>query len=142
MPTPSGINFTLKGAREMEALLKRLGPIPAGKAGDEALRAGCRIIVAEAKRLVKVRTGEMKRHITYAPNTRTRAKNQRSYLVGVRPPTSRRFHLLEFGRSGVPAQPFMRPAFDNKAVEALDVIGASLGPAIEKAATSMVKRVR
>jgi HK97 gp10 family phage protein len=134
--------WKIKGAREMEALLKKLGPIPAGAAGDTALRKGCSIIVREARRLVKVRTGEMKRNISYAPNTRTRRKDQRSYLIGVRPPVSRRFHLLEFGRSGVPAQPFMRPAFDSQAEAALNALGETLGEAICAEANKLAKRGR
>lgn len=46
----------------------------------------------------------------------------------------------EFGNSRHPAQPFMRPAFDAKKMEALDIITTLLWGEIEKTAARVAKR--
>jgi HK97 gp10 family phage protein len=125
------INFKITGAKEMEALLKQMGPRLASRAGDQSLRAGARIIVAEAKRLAPVRTGALRRSITMASQRQPSGSSRRVVLVGFRPPVSRRAHFTEFGTRHSPAEPFLRPAFDVRAVNALSEIGRVLALAIE-----------
>jgi hypothetical protein len=60
---PGTVKFELKGAKEFERLLKELGPVPAGRLGQNVLMAGARVIAAEARRRVPVVTGELKRSI-------------------------------------------------------------------------------
>jgi HK97 gp10 family phage protein len=128
----------------MEALLKALGPVPAGKVGDAALRAAAKPIIAEARRLVPKKTKELMRSIMAAPNTRKRSVSERAYYVGFRRPTSRRAHLTEFGfvhTSGkhVPPQPFMRPALDISAAEVFRIIGNAIALGIAKEAARLRK---
>ena len=57
------VEFKLHGAKEFERLLKELGPVPAGRLGQNATLAGARVIAARARQLVPVVTGELKRSI-------------------------------------------------------------------------------
>jgi HK97 gp10 family phage protein len=139
---PNRISFEIKGAREMENLLKQLGPRPAAVAGDAALRAAAKPIIAEAKRLVPKRTKALMRSITAAPNTRKRRPGEREYFIGFKRPISARAHLTEFGTSRSPASPFMRPAMDTRARQALLEMGRILGVSIEKEAEKLLKRGR
>ena len=116
---PGKITFEIKGAKEMENLLKQLGPRLASRAGDRALRAAAKPIVAEAKRLVPVLTGALRRSITAQTSRKGAKKDQRLILIGFRAPVSRRAHFTEFGTSHSAAHPFMRPALDSKVPDAL-----------------------
>ena len=49
-------------------------------------------------------------------------------------------HLPEFGTSRTAAQPFLRPAFDARSNEALNIIRSNLKDEIEKAAARYAKR--
>jgi HK97 gp10 family phage protein len=49
-------------------------------------------------------------------------------------------HMVEFGTDQMPAQPFMRPAWDKGKEAALEGIGQDLWAEIEKAATRMAKK--
>jgi len=48
--------------------------------------------------------------------------------------------IVEFGRPGVPAEPFMRPAFDAHGEGAITRFGAAVGPAIEDEAAKLARR--
>lgn len=129
----------IRGSREMEALLKKLGPVAAGRAGDRALRAGAKPIVAAAKRKVHVRSGALRDSIVAVPERRRKGADERVILIGFKPPASRRAHLEEFGTSHSPAHPFMRPALDETHGEALAEMGKPLGEAIEREAVRLAK---
>ena len=124
------VTFEITGAKEMEALLKDLGPKVATRLGDKALRAAAKPIIQEAKRLVPVRTGQLKRSIVAA---RGRNKQtEREVLIGFKPPVSRRAHFTEFGTRHSAAHPFIRPAMDARAQDALNAMVDTLAEGIEK----------
>lgn len=133
------LTFSIKGAREMEKLLLQLGPRLAAKAGDQSLRAGAKPIVDAAKRLVPVDTGKLRRSIT-ARISRAYRANQRIILIGFTRPRSAIAHLVEFGTVKMRAQPFMRPALDTQAKNALTEMGRVLAVGIEKVAGELRKR--
>lgn len=116
------ITFEIKGAAELNRVLRTIGPRSARSGGMKALRAAAKPIIAEAKRLVPVRTGDLKRSITTNPK-RSRAERELTLLIGFRPPVSRRAHLTEFGTVHSKAQPFIRPALDSQAQAAIDAMG-------------------
>ncbi len=136
---PGVIEFKITGAKEMERLLKELGPNVASRVGDKALRAGAKPIVAEAKRLVPVKTGALRKAITVAVQRRRKGPGERVVLIGFKRPESRRAHLTEFGTVNAPAQPFLRPALDSKAGEALNEVGRVLGKGITDEALKLAK---
>lgn len=135
---PGKITFSIRGAREMEHLLKQLGPNVASRVGDQALRAGAKPIIEEAKRRVRVRTGELRDSIT-TDTARGKQQSQRTVLIGFLPPASRRAHFEEYGTAKQAAHPFMRPALDEKAGDALDEMGKVLARGIEREAKKLAK---
>lgn len=134
------IDFKIDGAKEMERLLLELGPRTASKVGAQALRAGAKPIVQEAKRLVPKDTRQLEKAITTKTERQESGSDTRSVLIGFRKPRSRIAHLLEFGTSKMPARPFMRPALDGKAGEALDEMGKVLASSITREAQKLAKR--
>lgn len=137
------IDMDIRGAKEMERLLKILGPNTARKVAAKALRAGAKPIVQEAKRLVPEASGDLKKSIiAKMEKDRYSAGDERVIFVGFAKPTSRRAHLTEFGTVHHAAQPFLRPALDNTAMEALDEMGRVTGEGITKEATLLAKPIR
>lgn len=133
------INFDIKGAAEMERLLKELGPRVASRVGDQALRAATKPIIAEAKRLVPVRTGKLRDSIISRVERKRKDDSERVVLIGFKPPASRRAHLTEFGTSKSAAKPFMRPALDAKAGEALNEMGRVMARGLTREAEKMAR---
>lgn len=109
----------------MEAALKELGPKTARIGGGRAVRAGIRVAVREAKRLVPVRTGRLRRSIVGRMSKRAR-QNERVAVLGFRQPTSSRAHFTEFGTAHSSARPFVRPALDSQAGKMLEAMGEEL----------------
>lgn len=133
------VNFQIKGAKEMERLLKELGPQVANKVGDQTVRAGARPIVEEAKRLVPVRTGELRDSITTQVSKRNGGDKERVALIGFKRPASSRAHLIEFGTSHSAPHPFLRPAMDAKHREALNEMGKVMARGITREAKKLAK---
>lgn len=126
------VTVTIKGVAQMEQMLKNLGPRVAARIGDRALRAAAKPIIKDAKRRVPKRTGELRRSICGVVQKRADQNGQRVVLIGFRPPTSRRAHLVEFGTSHSAAKPFMRPALDSQHAEALKVLQETLADGIAR----------
>lgn len=136
---PGKITFGIKGAKEMENLLKQLGPNVARRVGQRAARAGVRVFVAEAKRLVRKQTGELEGAITDVA-VKSNEEQRVTAALGFFKPTSRRAHLTEYGTAHAPAFPFVRPALDSKSGEALDAMGAEMAKGIEREAKKLAKK--
>jgi len=136
---PGRIDFKIDGAKEMNRLLKELPTNVAIRVGDQALKAGAKPIVAEAKRLVPVLSGELRDSITAEPERKRKPQDARVILIGFKKPASRRAHLTEFGTAHSAAKPFMRPALDSKAGEALDEMGKALAQGIDREAAKLAK---
>lgn len=129
---------SIKGAAALDRVLKQLPSKIGEGAVLGALRAGAKPIVAAAKQKVPKRTGALRKSIGVRKGSRRRvAKGGGQVVIGFRKPHSRRAHLTEFGTSTQPAQPFMRPAIDEKGGEAIGIIGQQLGERIEEAATRL-----
>lgn len=106
----------------MEALLKDLGPKVASRLGDKALRAAAKPIVKDAKRLAPRRTGVLRRSIVAVKGKDKGGAYAatRTVLIGFKKPASSYAHLVEFGTLHSAAQPFIRPAMDARAQDALN----------------------
>lgn len=162
------VAFRIEGAKELDDLLKQLPGRTAGRIGSNALRAGARVIRDEAKRVVPVDTGDLRDSIKVITGRADR-RTQRIVHVGSFGPDSRLAHLVEFGTAvhritakagkvlayisgfqrvfarsvlhpGAKPQPFLRPAGDAKAREALDTMGDVLGVGIEREAAKLGRR--
>ena len=139
----------IKGLDKLNATLKRLPPTIKGSVLRQALRKGAKLIESEAKsRVTKKGTGGLKRALTTVVS-QDKSGNQHA-TVGANKPDGSHIHLVEFGtserlttgkgkvpagisRGRMPAQPFLRPAFDSRQDAALGVIAAELDRAIAKA---------
>lgn len=118
------VTFKIEGGKELADTLKTLGPRVAVRGGDQALRAGAKPILKEAKRLVPVRTGRLRRSIVAR---RGKAEiDTRSIYIGVKPPGRRYAHLVEFGTRHSAAHPFLRPALDVRARDAFQAMTNAL----------------
>jgi HK97 gp10 family phage protein len=98
--------------------------------------------MAEAKKNVPVDTGTLRRAI-YMKQIREASDNSKqTYYVGVRRGKSERkknrdgyhFAFVEFGTAKMAARPFMRPAFEAKKVDAVEIIKKRLAERVEKLA--------
>lgn len=135
------VNYSIEGARELEALLKTLGPNVARKVGVQAARAGAKPVLEEAKRRVPVDTGDLKSSLTIMTASKTR-KDERAVLIGVRGEAGGRAHFTEYGSAHSAAKPFMRPALDSQVGAALNEMGRALGDGIEREAEALSKSPR
>lgn len=133
---------SIAGAKEMEKLLKFLGPEVANKVGRQAARAGAKVIVDEAKRLVPVRTGELRDALTVVTQGEGAGYREGKVqaVIGFKKPSSRRAHLTEFGTSKSAAKPFLRPAMDSQANEALNAMGKVLSKGITREAEKLARK--
>lgn len=126
----------VQGIKEIERTLKSFGTDVAIKITKKALRAGAKIILTEAQSKVPVKTGKLRDSLKIT----SRKKGDRfSYAVG----TSNNKNLfvgktfyagfIEYGAParGLPARPFMRPAFDAKSAEAVKAIMDAYAKAIK-----------
>ena len=84
---------------------------------DEALIAGAQILVKGMVARAPERTGNLRRHITFTPPERD--GNYHFTIVGLVPnkqytdaDTARYGLAQEFGTAHTPAQPYIRPTFD------------------------------
>ncbi|MEQ8344840.1 MAG: HK97 gp10 family phage protein [Sneathiellaceae bacterium] len=147
------LQFQIDGAKAMEQLLQQLGPQVAARAGDQAVRAGAQPIVRAARAKVRKRSGNTAKAIGVKV-LRRRRDDTRVAIVGVRdlrfPDPARkngvdrpalRAHLIERGSSHSPGFPFMRPALDASAPQALEAMGRALGRAIEREALRLAGKL-
>lgn len=121
----------IEGAAELDKVLQRLPTIVSRSVGRGALQAGARPIREAAKQKAPRDEGDLSRNIV----ARTVRRGRDEILVRIGP-TKEAFQGLfqEFGTKNHPAQPFMRPAFDENAQEALTRIGRQFGRGVERAA--------
>jgi len=102
-----------------------------------AVRAGGAILVKEARSLVPVDSGTLKKSIGQKPQ---RARKSHFFIqVGARAGKKQKndawyAHLIEFGTKYQPARPFLRPAFDKKEKEIVKKIGEKLNEGIHREA--------
>ena len=160
------IGFNIKGAKEFDLMLRDLGPQVAKNAGAAALRAGGKVILARAKELVPVKTGALRDSLGIRVLRGDTGVGSLRAHIGSTNEEYRLMHLVEFGTkahairvknsgvlasgdtvfgkevnvSGSPARPFLRPALDEKAGDALGAMGAALSKAIIREAKKF-KRV-
>jgi HK97 gp10 family phage protein len=91
------------------------------------LKDAADLVADEARRLVPVKSGALKRSITTTNPERSRLRSHANEVfIGFKPPISRRAHLTEFGTVHSAAKPFLRPALDGKAGQAIRDMGKDL----------------
>jgi HK97 gp10 family phage protein len=135
---PGKVTISLKGWGDLEQALKTIGPKAARKAGGKAMLEAAEPIVEQAKVYVPVRTGALQDSIT-SQAVRTNVNEEITRHIGFRMPVGARAHFVEFGTSKMRAQPFMRPALDIKAQDAIAIMGEAMWEGIAAEAEAAPK---
>ena len=122
--------LTFSGGPQLQAALRELSAKVANQLGENAVRAGARVIANRARRTSAFfdDTGETRRSIRVLSQI-DRASGSRTAYAGSRYFVAR---LLEFGTVKMPARPFLRPAVDAGGQEAVDALAANLSAGIER----------
>jgi HK97 gp10 family phage protein len=129
----------LEGLREVKAALQRLRATTETSIIKQVLSARAEPIAETARRLAPVEHGDLRDGIVVSDRLTARQRglhqkrgpNEVEVFVGAGPHPQA--HLQEFGTSHHPAQPFMRPAWDQHKEKALEGIVADFWAAIKKA---------
>ncbi len=81
--------------------------------------AMARVLQDEARAQVPVMTGQLRAAIYRVYSPEQSDENLKTYRISWNRRKAPHGHLIEFGTSRAPAQPFMRPAYENKIDEAI-----------------------
>lgn len=123
------VQLRLTGGPELERALGDLGSKVAGRLGENAVRAGARVVAKRAKQIAPVgETGELKRSIRAFQDTERRAGERTAY-AGTRLFYGR---FLEFGTRFIPARSFLRAALDESGQEVNTKMAENLSRGIER----------
>lgn len=140
-------------ARQLERNLRSFKSKIDRSAKRSALQKAARPMLRAAKDKVPKRHGHLKKSLIIKVRTNKRSKDVIAYVgpkssYKATSPSGRTIrpshyaHLVEFGTSHSPAQPFMRPAFDSAANDALQVYARELKKDIPRLAKRMDKKYR
>jgi len=112
----------MSDVKGLDEVLKKLKILPARiqkNVVTGAIRAGAKPILKEAKRLVPVDTGTLKKSIGIV---KRRSKDKNIVIFSVTPRIKKGgwyAHFVEYGTAKMPAHPFMRPAVEKMASETI-----------------------
>lgn len=159
------IGFEFKGGKELERALRELGdPMTARRIGLLALRKGAEPMRDKAKVLVPKDQQDLEQSIKIATARKSKGgdKDEVTVLIGIDaavqpavevarksgdgtyrdPGVAGVGPLQEFGADDMPANPFMRPAYDAEKNATPDRVGREMWPAIQRAAARLAKRAK
>jgi HK97 gp10 family phage protein len=106
------------GAPELKAVLAALEPKVAKKLTRQAMRKAQKIVLADAKRLVPVDTGQLKKSLSIRALKRSRSRFGVSVQTKEGLFKGEQFYggFIELGTKKMQARPYLRPAlYDNEA---------------------------
>lgn len=109
------VDLEITGLAELESRLQDIAGPGARRALSKGLRQGANVVLAEARRRVRKKTGAT------AKATKTKNEGQSGQDLTFSVGTNYVGRFLEFGTSKMPAYPFLRPAAEAKAAEAVEV---------------------
>lgn len=144
--------FEIKGLRELEAGLAEIPAAVRGKTLEAALMRAAKPILDEARSRAPVRQGGAKRMgkgskvrmpgFLRASLRRARKRGSDASATVQIGPHRRAFYGMfqELGTSRQAARPFLRPAFESKAQDALQLLRTSLASEILKTAQRIASR--
>lgn len=116
------ITSDIKGLDKVLSSLKILPENIQKNVMSGAIRAGCKPLVKEAKLNAPEDKGTLKKSIGI---TKRKTKNKHFNWYSVSPRRGGKYdafyaHMVENGTSKMPAQPFLRPAFENQDKESIE----------------------
>jgi len=155
------VKVKVHGLSDLAAVLKALPPEVASKNGGPlktALRAAAVVIQDDAKARAPVDVGVLRDAINVVRDPRPSGVTERYVVKVTRARKVQRiirtakgnigsrgafyWQFLEFGTKFITARPFMRPAFDSQAGNALDRFKAILAAGIKRAAAKVARGKR
>lgn len=139
----------ISGLKELDEALGQL-PKATGKAvlRRTAIRALAPVI-AEAKRRVPVDEGDLRDSLKITTKLSKRQQRLHNKAIAAGKATVQLFagpaalphaHLVEFGTANMSPQPYMRPAWDTKKDEVLELVRTELADEISKAAGRLARK--
>lgn len=153
----------MKGLRALGERLRGLSSDVSGKVGQSATRAGAVVLKKRAAALapksegevtahgwgtkpVKVPAGNLAKNIIVVKVPRSKLRLTAEYEVRIRSGEKAGYASLygsfqEFGTVNMPAHPFLRPAFEEKKVAAVDAVQATIKRRINRAESKLAKQV-
>jgi HK97 gp10 family phage protein len=136
----------VEGLKEVQAALHELPKATAKNVIRRVLKSRGEPIADAARSRVPVDQGDLKRSIAVSTKLTRRQRGKHKKFgpndveVFVGPGAHPQAHMQEFGTSKEPAQPFMRPAWDQTRMDVLDGIAADLWTEIEKAVARRARK--
>lgn len=142
-----GFDFQLHGLKGLDKALKQL-PKSTGKSALRTALKNAAEPIAEAARSNAPRgpTGNLVESIEVKTTLKKTQKAGRlkagdvEVFVGATWPKGAHAHLIEFGTYKMPAQPFLRPAWDSNKKKARDMIAEEIWENIARAARRLAKQ--
>ena len=122
------LTFKIEGAKELERALKQIPLKFQKRIAKSAVRAGANVILKEARQRVSVDRGVLKKSLRVVSRSRRVGDAVASVVTRAgkkwqaRGMDARYAGKVEFGTKTRPATPFLRPALDTKAAEAIKAI--------------------
>jgi HK97 gp10 family phage protein len=115
----------MEGAEELNAALEKLGDRATGLMLQRAAEEGGKVIQAEAERRAPRDSGNLQDNVVDRAIPRAQKQGRAQIDVG---PTRDAWYgaFLERGTSKMPAQPWLRPAFESSIPEAIAAVGKAL----------------
>lgn len=122
-------DFQVSGLDQLNAALIELGTNGARRVGKRALRQGTNVVLYATRDAAPVKSGNLKNKGLYT-HDRGISGDVISFSVDLKPNA---FYgkFDEYGTSHQVAHPWMRPAAENSAAEAVTVTAVNLGAGIE-----------
>ena len=131
------LTFKIEGGKELQRALSKIPLKFEKRIAKSAVRAGAAVILKEARLRVPVDDGVLKKSLRVV----ARRSRRHSYsLASVVTRQGKKWqaqrmdawyaHIIEFGSKFHSARPFMRPALDTRAAEAIKAVGQMIAKKI------------
>lgn len=136
----------IEGLKEVQAALHELPKATAKNVMRRVLKERGKPIADAAQSRVPVDQGDLKRSIVVSTKLTRRQRGKHKKFgpndveVFVGPGAHPQAHMQEFGTSKEPAQPYMRPAWDQERMNVLEGIREDLWAEIEKAVARRARK--
>ena len=134
--------MNLTGGPELQAALRELGGAVASRLGDNAVRAGARVLANEVKVRAPVQTGGRVQGGRLKKSIKVSTQRQKRSGEAIAAVVSDVFYakFVEFGTAHASANPFMRPAMDTAGQAVLERINTNLWNGIQREAAKLRKK--
>lgn len=129
---------SMSGARDLDRALAKLPGTFGARAVEGGMRKGLKIMAEDARERAPEDEGDLRGSIRVRkPSKQQRAKGAGHMRLSVGKPAGWRAHFAEFGTRHHAAQPFMRPAFDARAGDAIKALAEHMAKQLKSATRAL-----